>query len=235
MRWQAFFSAMLVLVGCGGAPPSKHVRFVASSPVAASLDLSTRPRRVTFDSGSPVTVTIVGGTAPFAIAQSNPAVADVSPAMRSGSTWAFTVGVVAGGQTTVTVTDAVGDTAMVPVSEMQCLPPIPAVTQFYPASGTVGVSPEVGVLFVQTFASRSLANLMSNFYARFIGADNSVVVGSHFESTPPPPALGADIRKYAYWRASIPKLEAHVTYRVQFASAVLRCLPPALTGDFTTR
>lgn len=236
MRRLAVVGLMLALAACGGGQAPATAVVGASSLVAQSSSLSTRPKSVTFASGSPVTVTIVGGTAPYAIVQSNPEIADVSAATQSGSTWTFTVGAVAGGRTQVTVTDARGATAGVPVSEMMCLPPIPAVAQFYPPSGARGVSTGVGGIFVQTAASSALRDLMPNFYARLLGSDGSVAIGGRFESAVPPPLAGADAsRRHAYWRASLPKLDPHVTYRVQFASAALRCLPPAFTGDFTTR
>lgn len=247
MSWESAFSksagalvGLVLLTSCGGAGSAPGPIVAGQSSRLQSRDFKTTPKQLSFN-GLPqqkAAVSIVGGTAPYSIKQSNSEIANISTATQSGSTWGFTVTPVAGGKTTVTVMDAKGREATVSVEEVTCEPPTPAFFQMFPKSGSKRISANVGQAYMASPAKGGYNDLIPDFFVRFVASNGSYLSGGNLKLTRAPPPKDSERPPYrdytTHSHASLPNAKNATTYKVQVADANIQCLPPFFTGGFST-
>ncbi len=103
-------AGLLALAGCGGGSGAPNNPYVPPPPAPAPLTLL--PGAITIYSGTPASLTISGGVAPYRVFSADPAVLPV-PATTSGSVLALSaknVGIIT--PVTVTVQDALGTVSL---------------------------------------------------------------------------------------------------------------------------
>jgi len=236
-------AALLAFGGCAGleafrpAPSLGEAQAMAATASSSSV-LSTKPRRLSFGTSAAMktSVSVIGGTPPYTVSQSDARIADVTPAAKTGGDWVFSVTPVASGSTAVTVKDSTGATTVVRVTQETCAPPTPEFGQLYPGAGAANVPARSGFVFVANPSSDPLLKYVPEFFVRLVGSDNSVVIGGAFartKATPPPgsatPPPGSVISRAAFGR-----LKPGITYEVYFPTAQSPCLPPQTSGSFST-
>jgi hypothetical protein len=220
---------------CGGPPPP------LKSPIAAQPASVTFPNR---QSAQTVTVTLNGGVAPYKAVAMDARYVDVStPSTVSGVT-TFTVSPVAGGTTSIAVSDSAGDVALdVPVTIQTCEPPFPALFMVYPSNSATAVSPGIANLWAALLTTDPFVSGISAFQTRLVGSDYSVIKGGNFAlttatpppgSTIPPSSGGGYTYTYDYLTSSVSGLKAGVTYQIQVTLATYTCVPPLMLGTFST-
>ena len=224
--------AVLALADCGGGAT---VAGGGTTPPAASLSFS--PSSVSFSgsSGQRASVSVSGATGSLSFAVADPTIARVTPT----APYTFTVTPLAGGSTTVKVTDGAGATGTFPVSTYVCVPPSPALDWVYPAYGSSNVPVGTGnIWFAIYLTGNPIESTITDSNVYLIGSDGSTIQGQNLvqnNTTPPagstPPAPGYT---YTYYTSAISGLKAGLTYKVQLVDAKEQCLPPLVYGSFST-
>jgi hypothetical protein len=232
---------LLLLGGCAGAGAVQSAGSSGAAPMAAMADagLTTKPKRISFglSAASKTTVSVVGGTPPYAVSQSDARIADVTAVAKSGGGWAFAITSVASGSTNVTVKDSKGATTVLSITQETCTPPTPEFGQIYPQAGAKDVSTRVGWVFMANPSSDPMLKYIPDFFVRLVGSDGSFVIGDPFKRTKETPPAGSASPPPAsvISRGQFGKLKAGVTYQAYFPTAQSPCLPPQTTGSFTTK
>lgn len=236
-RWSNVTAAVLaatVIAGCGGGvPPAPGSNGLASGSAAASQQLHARailavhPQQIDFAKAATQTVHITGGVEPYTVTQTNPEVASLNGPVKTRAGWTFTASAVAGGTTTISVKDSKGTAVFVGATQFICPQPVPALVQANPANGASGVSINVGRTYYTSNRLPDTLRALRTFYVRLLGSNGLTYAGS-------------SLRTFAHtgatedWFSTVPQLAGSTTYRVQYASLTMHCLPPAFTGNFST-
>jgi hypothetical protein len=87
-------AALLAFGGCAGLgavrpAPSLGEAQAMPATASASSGLSTKPRRISFGTAAATktSVSVIGGTPPYTVSQSDARIADVTPAAKTGGDW----------------------------------------------------------------------------------------------------------------------------------------------------
>ena len=115
-----------------------------------------------------------------------------------------------------------------------CYPPVPAITQAYPLSGSSGISSAVGLIVFQAASSLNLSSWQVQLLP---GTASPTILGSALGGPPSPlpSPIAPLVAGNAYFGASLPPLNAATQYQVQVFMPGLACLAPLPTGMFTTQ
>lgn len=224
----------LVLAACGGGAASSSASSGSTRPPVAALTLAPSNASFSGSNGQQVSVSVTGATGSLTFVVADPTIARVIP---SGAN-SFTVTPIAGGTTTINVTDAVGSTGNFSVSTFVCTPPSPALDWVYPAYGSSNVSASTpNVWFGIYLTGNPVEATISDYYPYLIGNDGSTIQGQNLvqsSSTPPagatPPSPGYT---YTYYTSAI-GLKTGMNYKVQLVDNREQCLPPHVYGTFST-
>ena len=235
-RW-TFLALAAMLAGCqsGGMSPAKDGAYASiASPAGETLRL--KPAKINYSGLAPLTttVTITGGLPPYQAKQSNPAVADLSPVVRQGNRRQFSLTLIAGGETDVTVTDAAKHSVVLPAGGMPCSIPVTEFVQLYPKPGSTRVPLNVGEVFMADNPGDPFRKFGTQYYVRLISEDGWTLRGSAFKRThagaPKGSAPGTPV-----WRATFSTLLPGLQYSVQFVDPGQSCESPWFTGTFSTQ
>jgi len=222
------------VAGCGGSSPS----------AAGRMGLVAAPASISPGNAEPAQILVTGVHGTVTVSIADRTLADISPAIASGSAVSFTVTPVGGGTTTITVSDSSGNSIAIPASFGECLPPVPVVSLLAenvvlatpsPAPGAGTQPVRYSTIFVAS--PTAAASFVPSFSLRLIGSD-----GSTFEGAPLGPASGAPAATGATpapapsgdaeFFSAAPPLTAGTAYRVQLLGE--HCLPPDVIGSFST-
>lgn len=216
---------------CGG--PS------GSAPSAVAAPPSVSQPALTFTkigAAPPQTVSFANFAGPVTVTVADPLIVSVTPAALPAGSGALTVAAVAGGTTTIALSDGVNAPLTLSVTVNVCLPPVPVLLQTQPADKATNVSPSAGSIVFGLPKSQNWAPaIVEGFGVRLIAANGAVVNGSLLApSQPPPNASPAAAANDDWYAASLPQLVAGTTYRVQVVNPSDTCLPPFVAGTFST-
>lgn len=224
----------LLVTGCGGG--------AGSTPATGTptKSLSAQPQSLAFtnQAGQQSTVTLIGGTPPYAVKVADLRFVSVSAPVTSSGTTTFTVAPIAGGSTTIAASDSNGASTTVSVSTQVCTPPAPTPILSYPASGATGISSSLSQIWVADRSGDPMISYLTAFGIRLVGSDGSTVQGLDLlvtNSSPPPggapPPTGST---YIYGTSSVSGAKSGLTYQVQLTNTVYPCMPPETLGSFST-
>jgi hypothetical protein len=240
MRVSTAASALLTLgisiAGCSGGG--------GSNPGEGQHGLVATPPQLSAQSSYPAQILVTGIHGLPKVTLADPTFADIGTPLVNGSSASFTVSPVAGGNTSITVTDGSGDSVIIPVSIALCEPPVPALALLAenvalpmpspsPGSGTLPI--RLSTIFVTTLANTQ--PFVTDFSLRLIGSDGSIYEGPPLApasqapaatGATPAPAPSGDTEYFD----PAPVLQAHTAYRVQLLGE--HCLPPDVFGSFST-
>jgi hypothetical protein len=240
-----FAATALLVAGCGGGGSA------SPAPAATSQsNLVASPASITnVGRGTQVLVTGVQGAATITVA--NQFLLDVSTPVVNGSAIAFTLTEIAGGNTTVTVTDATHASVTIPVTMTLCVPPTPNVTLVgenvaiatpSPAPG----QPQQGATFTYVYFGVPIvpapytAPATLPYRTRLVGSDRSIVngtgltaIGLQGNPQPPPPPASPPPGQSVYFD-TLPPLLGGLPYQIQLADSNGSCAPPFVVGSFST-
>ncbi len=222
-----------IISACGGTPGQG-----VASPTAGITSLATQPQALSFSTQTtqPSTLTVTGGTGTYRLAVSDTRLVDVSTVAQSSLSTTFAVTPIAGGTTTIAISDTASNSATVPVAIDICLPPSPAFAQVYPSSTSSGVRTDVGAIWLASPTNGAYEDTITQYKIRLLASDNSIIeTGPLALTNGPPPSGSAAISGYTvYSTASVPTLRAGLRYQVQIISMSFPCLPPVVVGSFST-
>ncbi len=152
---------------------------------------------------------------------------------------AFTVTQLAGGSTTVKVSDATGASGTLSVSTFICVPPAPPLDLVYPAYGSSNVPLSATNIWFGIYDTTNAVDAtIPDYYVYLIASDGSTIQGQNLVlntaapppgSTPPPSGY-----TFTYYTSAISGLKAGLTYKVQLVDPKELCLPPDVPGSFST-
>ena len=234
-RWSLVLFAT-VLAGCQsiGLSPRANAP-VESSTIAGGSDaiLRVKPASVEYSGLAPLTTEfrVIGGTPPYGVVQSNPQVADLSTVRRKGQRFSFSLTLIAGGETSVTVTDGSKRSVVVTAGGMPCSIPVTEFLQLYPKPSAKHVAVNVGEIFMADQRGDPVWKFGTDYYVRLVASDGSTVTGGSFKRTHKAAPKGS-APGTPFWRATIPPLKAGLNYGVQFVEYA--CESPWFTGTFST-
>ena len=244
--WLALFICVGILSAGAGCSSSSGS---SSSPVQAitAAPLVAAPASVSVGSGFPAQVLVTGLHGAPTITIADQTLADVSPPVVNGSAAAFTVSQVAGGHSTISVSDPTGASVTIPVTTQLCVPPTPAITMLganvvlatpTPAPGTA--IPPSGNGTTIFFSSPNQtpwnqAGLWSQMRVRLIGSDRSILYGGPIypvsQLTPPPTPVPISSTS-AEWYSGVVPLPKGLSYQVQLVGEA--CAPADVLGSFSS-
>jgi hypothetical protein len=238
MERRAVFAVAAFVLGtsaaCGGSSGS-----APGAPAAPPSPPSVSQPALSFTkigAAPPQTVSLANFAGPVSVTVADPLIVSVSPATLPAGSGTLTVTAVAGGTTTIALSDGVNAPLTLAVTVNLCLPPVPVLVQTQPANKATNVSPSVGSIVFGLAKSQNWAPaIVEQFGVRLIAANGAVVNGSLVApSQPPPNASPAVAASDDWYAASIPQLSAGTTYRVQIVNPSDTCLPPFVAGTFST-
>ena len=223
----AALGTSVVLASCGGGGNGAPAP-LGPTVSASSLTFAGNP------SIAPQSVTASGFQASISARAGDPRIVDIAPAKITGSSGRFTITAIAGGTTTLIVSDGMS-TVTIPVTVIVCLPPVPALRQAVPADKQSGVAVNVFRIVFSLVSSDPQGSIATQYQARLLGSNATVITGSILARTQPPPGAPPEMIVVTTWYAStVPQLVAGTTYQVQLFNHNLACVPPFITGTFST-
>lgn len=239
---EAFVFLVLLACGMGTAVPAH----------SAERALTYAPAVVVVASARPASVLVFHAVGALKVTVTNAAIADVSKTVVSADVAGFTVTQVAGGRTTIRVSDALGDTAEIPVETELCSPEAPPDIRVL---GEVNATPDSSPDPSRGIAYRGMVPVITSWIAlalppmnrnerlayssahplRLIPRDGSPVGRAFIDVGYWQPALEAPHAPEgaAVWWVPVGPLPAGRTYRVQIVSD-RSCEPPFIAGTFST-
>lgn len=235
----AAVALLALLAGCDGRNAAQPISALPPATLrSSSQTIVLTPAKLNFGLSVARTkrVAISRGSPPYSLVQSNAEIAGVTQPQRTGRSWWFDVTPVASGTTIVTVRDASGAVTALPVNQQTCVPPTPEFGQLYPRSGATNVATNIGVVYVSEPSGDPMRPYIHQYYARLVGSDGSVVIGSAYRATtvPPPPGSATPPPSSIFVRATIPRLRSGITYRLLYPTKRSPCIGPLTTGSFST-
>ena len=154
-----------MLVGCQSIAVSPVGKISGDSSTAirrAALGLRLTPAKIGYSGLAPLktVVRILGGTPPYSVSQDHPGVADLSDVVKVGRWWRFSLTLVAGGLTNVTVTDSAKRSVLLAAGGMPCSIPVTEFIQLYPRPDAKHVAANVGEVVMAEQSERSVSEVL---------------------------------------------------------------------------